>query len=519
MKHGKLHSILSAALLGLSAAAAFAAFGATGLVAEAANPQTYNYGEFQYSYVAGNPNVTLTKYLGNSSSVSISAYVPSPDGWKTVTAIGDSAFASKTSLNSVTIPTTVTEIGIMAFSECALTQVVIPSSVSKVKRAAFSSCTSLTSLEIQGAAQVYNSAFAHCNALQNVTLPMNCSYQNTQLIFTGCHNISHVNGHAIWEWVYDSSAGRYKPVFMTDWQSRAVFQQVLWNGSQACKTVIDNYCTALCNYVVATETRSWMIDAIKARQLYTWLYNHCEFETDNTRFYKFENQDYSSVFVSYGLDTRGVGVGESVCAGYSKAFTMLLTAAGIQSYTVRASLSEAGFAQMTQEERDYWGITGPGSSGHAWNLIKVNGHYYQCDVSNADTGMRGYQPFLRTDYAMWSEIHEGKYTPTELCVSQNGEHPYLSFNTAQGQVALNQCNYVFNDTNYDGLLDGDVTLDGVFDNNDIIGMQLLNMGDWNWDGQVNETDVQLIQIYQHYCGNQPLTFATWLYFCIQIFGN
>ena len=519
MKHGKLLSIFSAALLGLSAAAFPPASPdeSVGIVAEAANEQTFTYGNCEYSYVPGSDNATLKRYLGNSSTVSIPAWVSSPDGWKAVRTIGYIAFYNKTSLTSVSIPSTVTEIDVSAFNGSGLTQVVIPSSVARVKRGAFASCSNLTSLEIQGAATVYNSAFADCTALQNVTLLPNCSYQDPKLVFENCPNICRVNGCAIWEWVYDSGTHRYKPVFMTDPQAKYVFQKVIWGNF--CKTVIDNYCTALCNYVVATETRSWMSDVIKARQLYTWLYNHCKYEADNTRFYKFENQDYSSVFVSYGLNVRGSGIGESVCAGFSKAYTMLLTAAGIESYPVRASFTDAAFNQLSQEEKDFWGLGEFNRGGHAWNVVKINGKYYQCDVTNAVTGQRGYQPFLRTDADMWSIFHEGKYTPTELYLSQNGEHPYLSFQQAQGQAAINQCNNYFNDTNYDGILDGDVTLDGVFDGNDLVGMQLLSMGDWNWDGQVNEADAQLIQLYQYFCGNQPLTFATWLYFCIQIFGD
>ena len=191
---------------------------------------------------------------------------------------------------------------------------------------------------------------------------------------------------------------------------------------------------------------------------------------------------------------------------------MLLTAAGIESYPVRAFFTEAALNQMTQEERDR------NLGGHAWNVIKVDGYYYQCDVDSADANQRGYRPFLITDADMCS-YHNGKFRPIEIFLPQNDEHPYLSCNAAQGQAAINQCNYVFNDANYDGILDGDITLDGVFDGNDLVGMQLLNMGDWNWDGQVNEADAQLIQLYQYFCGNQPLTFATWLYFCIQIFGD
>ena len=92
-------------------------------------------------------------------------------------------------------------------------------------------------------------------------------------------------------------------------------------------------------------------------------------------------------------------------------------------------------APVSQEEKDFWGLGEFNRGGHAWNVVKINGKYYQSDVTNAVGGQRGYQPFLRTDADMWSIFHEGKYTPTELYPSQNGEHPYLSFQQAQGQAA------------------------------------------------------------------------------------
>ena len=94
----------------------------------------------RFKYEISSNSVTITKYLGSASAVTIP---------HSVTSIGNFAFSSCTSLTSVTIPNSVTSIGNSAFSRCeSLTSVTIPDSVTSIGDYAFQFCRSLTSVTI-----------------------------------------------------------------------------------------------------------------------------------------------------------------------------------------------------------------------------------------------------------------------------------------------------------------------------------------------------------------------------------
>ena len=77
--------------------------------------------------------------------------IPATIEGKTVTCIGDKAFAFCTSLTSITIPDSVTSIGASAFRSCtALTSITIGNRVTSIGKRAFSGCSSLTTITFLG---------------------------------------------------------------------------------------------------------------------------------------------------------------------------------------------------------------------------------------------------------------------------------------------------------------------------------------------------------------------------------
>ena len=90
-----------------------------------------------------------------------------------VTSIGDSAFENCLSLQSVTIPESVTSIGDRAFRSCwSLQSVTIPDSVMSIGDHAFYGCESLQSVTIpDSVTSIGRNVFRGCKSLQSVTIP------------------------------------------------------------------------------------------------------------------------------------------------------------------------------------------------------------------------------------------------------------------------------------------------------------------------------------------------------------
>ena len=140
--------------------------------------------EAQFLYTTNNGTITITKYTGSGSAVTI----PSTMNGYPITSIGIDAFWYCTNLTSVIIGDKVTSIQDSAFVNCGLTNLTIPDSVTSVGNAAFAS-VSLTSVTIgNSVTSIGDNAFAG-TSLTNVTIPSSVTSIGAHA-FLGCNYLT-----------------------------------------------------------------------------------------------------------------------------------------------------------------------------------------------------------------------------------------------------------------------------------------------------------------------------------------
>lgn len=102
--------------------------------------------------IYGHPTVALGVDAFKGESLVVLPTIPS-----TVTSIGNMAFSDCTSLLSITIPSSVTSIGDMAFASChSLSSIAIPNSVTSIGEGAVQACTNLDTIIFEGTMEQWN---------------------------------------------------------------------------------------------------------------------------------------------------------------------------------------------------------------------------------------------------------------------------------------------------------------------------------------------------------------------------
>lgn len=191
-------------MLPLSAVTAFAADTASSTVRTASD------GTYKYEYKVNGGNATITKFLGpvdsegNVDPTNNGPYnieIPTTLGGCTVTGLGEYSFATEENgsplydihhhnIHSVTIPESVTSIGQSAFESCfSLDSLIIKDAATSIGESAFDGCSHLTTLSLgKNITTIGDYAFQGCSYLTNVTIPQSVTSIGASA-FANCSNL------------------------------------------------------------------------------------------------------------------------------------------------------------------------------------------------------------------------------------------------------------------------------------------------------------------------------------------
>lgn len=200
-----------------------------------------------------------------------------------------------------------------------------------------------------------------------------------------------------------------------------------YSGSEYVNALIFTYSDAYDDALFQSETQKALAaaagctsDLQKAIALHEYLTVNCEYDYENYLAEIIPDESYNA----YGVFVKRI----AVCQGYALAYKYLLNRLGIDCYMVTSD-----------------------AMNHAWNLIKLDGQYYQVDVT--------------WDDPTWDRVGRSVHTYM-FCsdgVFQDAEHKHRDWSVTYGSQTVN---YQATDTRYDNAFWTDCTSPLVLSGND-----------------------------------------------------
>lgn len=480
---------LMALFMGTVAAAPQTMFQDYSITAEAAD-QTY--GNYTYR-VESNNTVTLTKYKGSATVISD---IPTKIGGRNVTKL-EKTFRYCQKITKVTIPSSITEIGLEAFNHTtALTSVVFNSpdkikiigedafycsgiqsirlgkNVATIDKWAFASCENLQEVYIQSVCDIKDNAFNyctnltsfscnkdiilkkyalnHCNNLENVDITdytFKRGFENEA--FNNFERLTKIRGESI-----TKKKSNGEPYFLSSLND---YIQQNW-AKLDCSRIgfYTEYLDAEVAYIVKTQTSGCKTNGQKIKKLHDWVINKVDYSYANGK---------PDEALECHVDSSAFMQNNTVCDGYARALVLLLRKANIEAHYV------VGYY---------------GDEPHAWVIAKLGNYYFQMDPTNSD---RHNNPCLFMncdDYYREDPCYHDWY----VCEPCNNSRINLISSTTP------KCLYTWGDVNKNGMMNGadkkailnHIARIQTIPSNDIV------LADMDFDGAITVTDAMLLNV-------------------------
>lgn len=325
--------------------------------------------------------------------------------------IPDSAFKSFGSVDSVTFSRDYAEINIgrNAFDNTGISEIIIPSSCNidfaafrhcqnlqtieikngNIATNAFLDCASLQSVEFNGDVNIERNAFLDCTSLKNITIDISNDFDPES--FTNCTALTQINGINAFE------NGEFAPEY----------NDFIYRNFYAVDDVgfINQYVMHNVAKIVRDNITDDMSETQKVKVLHDWVCNNTEYTTGDTD------------LPQYHTDASVLMIDSVVCEGYAKMCNLLYHEAGIETYYVN-------------------------NPDHAWNIVKIGGHYFHADSTWDDGNKINRDNFLKSDQQFIA--HGGSHAEWEANVPS-------SLHTFQKE-GTPECKYQIGDVNTDGTI-------------------------------------------------------------------
>ncbi|MDE5771889.1 MAG: leucine-rich repeat protein [Ruminococcus sp.] len=347
--------------------------------------------------------------------------------------ISDSVFRNCTALEEIVFPDNVDlELSMDSLGYCTSLKELTLNGKIRVNSNACRGCDSLEKITLSGDVKFYSNSFADNRSLTDIIIDTDKTIEGNA--FNGCSSLMNINS---------------VPVFDTETkQFSSELSDFVMNNFNSADNVgfINLYIQARTDEFIDEYIDDSMNDMQKIKTVHDWICSNVRYDYETTKERK--NHNDASAFMN----------DSSVCEGYARCYNILLNAAGIETYYVM-------------------------SENHAWNVIKLGGHYFHSDTTWDDSNEEeiSYDWFLRSDDEAKSE------TSSHSSWKLNMPSPLHSFQSAE----LPLCEYSMGDINTDGSVN---VADLVQLNKYIMGKSSVSgddiiLADLNYDGVTDIFDM------------------------------